>query len=164
MRRVIEPLRVDGSRGSQGDRDTLAVQVRGGRLHAITYASPIASAQVKSAILLAALAGRVPVTITEPWRSRDHTERLFVHLGLDLRERHGAVSFEPSAVPVSGFALTIPGDISSAAFLIAAAILAEGGELLIERVGVNPTRTGALAVLERMGATRRTREPRRRRR
>jgi 3-phosphoshikimate 1-carboxyvinyltransferase len=151
MSRVVEPLCAMGAKIANGSGDRLPLTTRGGRLHSITYASPVASAQVKSALLLAALAGQVPVTLTEPWRSRDHTERLFVHLGLDLRERNGVVSFEPSAAPLSGFELAIPGDISSAAFLIAAAILAEGGELLIERVGVNPTRTGALAVLERMG-------------
>jgi 3-phosphoshikimate 1-carboxyvinyltransferase len=112
----------------------------------------VASAQVKSALLLAALAGHVPMTITEPWRSRDHTERLFVHLGLDLHEHKGAINFQPSAVGVRPFDLTVPGDLSSAAFLVAAALLAEAGELLIESVGVNPTRTGFLAVLERMGA------------
>jgi 3-phosphoshikimate 1-carboxyvinyltransferase len=152
MSRVAEPLRAMGAKISNGGGDHLPLTTRGGRLHSITYPSPVASAQVKSALLLAALAGQVPVTLTEPWRSRDHTERLFLHLGLDLRERNGAVSFEPSADPLSGFELAIPGDISSAAFLVAAAILAEDGELLIERVGVNPTRTGALAVLERMGA------------
>jgi 3-phosphoshikimate 1-carboxyvinyltransferase len=136
----------------EADRDTLPLEVRGGRLHGITYASPIASAQVKSAILLAALAGLVPVTITEPWRSRDHTERLFVHLGLELHQSNGAISYRPSAGAFPGFELTIPGDLSSAAFLVGAAILAEGGELLVEGVGVNPTRTGFLAVLERMGA------------
>jgi 3-phosphoshikimate 1-carboxyvinyltransferase len=151
MSRVVDPLRAMGAKIADGGGDRLPLTTRGGRLHAINYASPVASAQVKSALLLAALAGQVPVTLTEPWRSRDHTERLFVHLGLDLRERNGAVSFEPSAVPLSGFELAIPGDMSSAAFLIAAAILAEGGELLVERVGVNPTRAGALAVLERMG-------------
>jgi 3-phosphoshikimate 1-carboxyvinyltransferase len=151
MRRVIEPLRLMGAR-FEADRDTLPLEVRGGKLHGITYASPIASAQAKSAILLAALAGRVPVTITEPWRSRDHTERLFVHLGLELHETNDAISYQPSAAAVRGFELSVPGDISSAAFLVAAAVLAEGGELLAERVGVNPTRTGFLTVLERMGA------------
>ncbi|HMA41171.1 MAG TPA: 3-phosphoshikimate 1-carboxyvinyltransferase, partial [Gemmatimonadales bacterium] len=152
MRRVIEPLRLMGARFDPPDADALPLRVRGGRLRGIDYASPVASAQVKSAILLAALAGRVPVTITEPWRSRDHTERLFVHLGLELHETDGAISFQPSAAAVPAFALNVPGDISSAAFLIGAAVLAEGGELLVERVGVNPTRTGFLSVLERMGA------------
>jgi 3-phosphoshikimate 1-carboxyvinyltransferase len=96
------------------------------------------------------------VTIREPYRSRDHTERLFLHLGLELRERDGAIVFEPPAPARRGavppFRLAVPGDASSAAFLVAAAVLAEGGELVIENVGVNPTRTGFLAVLERMGA------------
>jgi len=152
MGRVVEPLRSMGATFAGDGAGTLPLTVRGGRLHGITYASPVASAQVKSALLLAALAGRVPVTITEPWRSRDHTERLFVHLGLDLRESKGAISFQPSAVGVRPFEISVPGDVSSAAFLVAAAVLAEAGELLIESVGVNPTRTGFLAVLERMGA------------
>jgi 3-phosphoshikimate 1-carboxyvinyltransferase len=152
MRRVIEPLRQMGAGFVPADADVLPLTVHGGRLHGISYASPVASAQVKSAILFAALAGRVPVTVTEPWRSRDHTERLFVHLGLDLHERNGAISYQPSAAVVPGFELAVPGDISSAAFLVAVAVLAESGELLVERVGVNPTRIGFLAVLERMGA------------
>lgn len=151
MRRVIEPLRQMGARFLPVEADALPLAVRGGRLHGIDYASSVASAQVKSAILLAALAGRVPVTITEPSRSRDHTERLFVHLGLELHETGGAISYRPSTA-VPGFELGVPGDLSSAAFLVAAAVLAEGGELLVERVGVNPTRTGVLTVLERMGA------------
>ena len=151
MRRVVDPLRTMGAAFQDGD-EHLPLTVRGGRLHGITYQSPVASAQVKSAILLAALAGRVPVTVVEPAPSRDHTERLFIHLGLDLRVANGAVSYRPSAAAVPPFDLTIPGDFSSAAFLIGAAILAEGGELVIEGVGVNPTRTGLLVALERMGA------------
>jgi 3-phosphoshikimate 1-carboxyvinyltransferase len=152
MGRVVEPLQAMGATFTGDGAGTLPLTVRGGQLHGITYASPVASAQVKSALLLAALAGRVPMTITEPWRSRDHTERLFVHLGLDLHEHKGAINFQPSAVGVRSFDLTVPGDLSSAAFLVAAALLAEAGELLIESVGVNPTRTGFLTVLDRMGA------------
>lgn len=151
MRRVIDPLRAMGARFANG-AEHLPLTVHGGRLHGIAYDSPVASAQVKSAILLAALASRVPAIVREPWPSRDHTERLFVHLGLDLRVANGAVSYQPSAAAVSPFELAIPGDFSSAAFLIGAAVLAEGGELLIEGVGVNPTRTGFLVALERMGA------------
>src|SRR5204863_4498589 len=115
--------------------------------------SPVASAQVKSAILFAGLTGRVPVTIREPYRSRDHTERLLAHLGLGIHERNGAIVFEPSGhSDIPSFQLSVPGDPSSAAFLVGAAVLAEGGELLIENVGVNPTRMGFLVVLERMGA------------
>src|SRR5207247_7420824 len=80
------------------------------------------------------------------------TERLFLHLGLDLRLERGAIGFQPPATTVPPFRLSIPGDASSAAFLVAAAVLAEGGELVIENVGVNPTRTGFLVVLGRMGA------------
>src|SRR3989442_4065656 len=152
MRRVTEPLRAMGAEIQEARGDALPLSIRGGRLHALTYTSPVASAQVKSALLLAGLTGKVPVTVREPYLSRDHTERLLLHLGLDLRYDHGAVSLQLSAKPVPGLHLSIPGDVSSAAFLVGAAVLAEGGELVIENVGVNPTRTGFLVVLERMGA------------
>ncbi len=153
MRRVTEPLRTMGARIEAKD-DALPVTIRGGRLSAIDYASPVASAQVKSALLFAGLTGGVPVTVHEPYRSRDHTERLLAHLGCELHVRDRAVSLQPSASSkqFAGFELAVPGDVSSAAFLVAAAVLAEAGELLIENVGVNPTRTGFLVVLERMGA------------
>ena len=151
MRRVTEPLRAMGAEIKEARGDALPLSIRGGRLHALTYTSPVASAQVKSALLLAGLTGKVPVTVREPYLSRDHTERLLLHLGLDLRYDHGAVSLQPSAKTVPGLHLSIPGDVSSAAFLVGAAVLAEDGELVIENVGVNPTRTGFLVVLERMG-------------
>jgi len=157
MRRVTTPLRAMGAHIEEGENGTLPIAIRGGHLQPLEYRSPVASAQVKSAILFAALAGEVPVTVREPYQSRDHTERLFVHLGLDLHLKEGAISYQPSAVSKGGrvpaFDHTVPGDPSSAAFLVAAAVLAEGGELMIENVGVNPTRTGFLVVLERMGAT-----------
>jgi len=121
-------------------------------LRGLTYTSPVASAQVKSALLFAGLTGRVPVTIREPYRSRDHTERLLAHLGLEIHERDGAISYQPSAGSIPAFQIAVPADPSSAAFLIAAAILAQEGELVVENVGVNPTRTGFIVVLERMGA------------
>src|SRR5436309_1528264 len=151
MRRVREPLKQMGADIKESG-DGLPLTIRGGTLRGLTYASPVASAQVKSAILFAGLTGKVPVTIREPYRSRDHTERLFAHLGLDIHERDGAISYQPSAVSIPSFAVTVPGDISSAAFMVAAAVLADNGELLVENVGVNPTRTGILLVLERMGA------------
>ncbi len=153
MRRVTEPLRQMGAEiTARGDG--LPLTIRGGRLRGLTYQSPVASAQVKSAILFAGLTGNVPVTIHEPYRSRDHTERLFAHLGLGIHEREGAIVLEPPdrSTAIPPFHLSVPGDASSAAFLVAAAVLAEEGELLIENVGVNPTRTGFLVVLERMGA------------
>ncbi|HYT72889.1 MAG TPA: 3-phosphoshikimate 1-carboxyvinyltransferase [Gemmatimonadales bacterium] len=152
MRRVTEPLRAMGAKIEEAHGDALPLTIRGGRLHPLTYTTPVASAQVKSALLLAGLTGGVAVTVREPYLSRDHTERLFLHLGLALTCRDGAVTFEPSAAAVPSFRLSIPGDASSAAFLVAAAALAEGGELAIEHVGVNPTRTGFLVVLGRMGA------------
>ena len=152
MRRVTEPLRAMGARIAEERGDALPLTIRGGRLRPLTYTTPVASAQIKSAVLLAGLTGHVAVTIREPYRSRDHTERLFVHLGLGLHERDGAIVYEPSSPSViPSFRLAVPGDASSAAFLVAAAALAEGGELLVENVGVNPTRTGFLVVLERMG-------------
>ena len=153
MRRVTEPLKEMGAR-IQESGDTLPVTIRGGKLRGLTYTSPVASAQVKSAILFAGLTGRVPVTIREPYRSRDHTERLFAYLGLSIHERDGAIVFEPSIGPSAHppIVLSVPADPSSAAFLVGAAVLADRGELTIENVGVNPTRIGFLVVLERMGA------------
>ena len=153
MGRVAAPLRAMGARVTDGSGDRLPLTIRGGRLRALDYTSPVASAQVKSALLLAGFTGNVSVTLREPYRSRDHTERLFLHLGLPLREAAGAVIYDaPERRPrLPGFELAIPGDASSAAFLVAAAALAEGGELLVENVGVNPTRTGFLVVLARMG-------------
>src|SRR5258706_9188370 len=152
MRRVTEPLKAMGA-DIKEQGDGLPLTIRGGKLRSLAYTTPVASAQVKSALLLAALTGNVPVTIREPYRSRDHTERPFAHLGLGIHERNGAIVFEPSRQSnIPTFQLSVPGDPSSAAFLVAAAILADEGELLIENVGVNPTRTGFIVVLERMGA------------
>jgi 3-phosphoshikimate 1-carboxyvinyltransferase len=153
MLRVTEPLRTMGATiTARGDGGSLPLTIRGGQLRGLEYTSPVASAQVKSALLFAGLTGRVPVTIREPYRSRDHTERLFAHLGLAIHEHDSVISYQPSAVSVPPFDMSVAGDTSSAAFLVAAAVLAEGGELLIENVGVNPTRTGYLVVLQRMGA------------
>jgi len=152
MRRVTEPLKEMGARISERG-DGLPLTIRGGTLRGLTYTSPVASAQVKSAILFAALTGNVPVTIREPYRSRDHTERLLAHLGLDIHDREGAIVYEPSSPSnIPTFQLSVPADPSSAAFMVGAAVLAEQGELTIDNVGVNPTRTGFLVVLERMGA------------
>jgi len=152
MRRVTEPLKQMGA-DIKEKGDGLPLTIRGGQLRGLMYTSPVASAQVKSALLFAGLTGQVPVTIREPYRSRDHTERLLAHLGLGVHERDGAIVYQPgSASTIPGFQLSVPGDISSAAFLMAAVVLADQGELVVENVGVNPTRTGFLVVLERMGA------------
>ncbi len=149
MRRVTRPLAMMGARFDEEAGDGLPLTVRGGPLVPLSYAMPVATAQVKSALLFAGLAARVPVRLTEPAPSRDHTERMLEALGVGLERGNGAVGLTP-AERLPPFALTVPGDISSAAFLIAAGLLS-GREIVIEGVGVNPTRAGVLRVLERMG-------------
>ncbi len=152
MRRVTQPLTEMGARFDEQGGDGLPLTVRGGKLRPIRYAMPIASAQVKSSLLLAGMIAEVPVALLEPGgRSRDHTERMLRASGFDVAERDGWVEFRPGG-RLEPFELQIPGDPSSAAFLVGASVLAEGGELRIAGVGVNPTRTGFLRVLERMGA------------
>src|SRR5690348_15267299 len=138
MRRVTDPLRAMGARITEAEGGTLPASVRGGRLRAIEHVSAVASAQVKSALLLAGLTAGVAVTVREPVASRDHTERMLRWLGEDIRRqasdisRPSAVSYQPSANTMRGFSLAVPGDPSSAAFLVALAVLAEGGELRIQ--------------------------------
>ena len=153
MRRVTDPLRTMGADIKEEAADSLPLTIRGGHLQPLTYTTPVASAQIKSALLLAGLTGQVQVTLREPYPSRDHTERLFIHLGLGLHWRDGAIVYEPATPTViPPFHLAVPADPSSAAFLVAAGVLAEEGELTVEQVGVNPTRTGFLVVLQRMGS------------
>src|SRR5437879_11743251 len=96
MRRVTEPLRTMGARIGDAQGDALPLTIHGGRLHALSYTTPVASAQVKSALLLAGLTGKETVNVREPYLSRDHTERLLLHLGLDLRYDQGGISLHPS--------------------------------------------------------------------
>jgi len=152
MRRVTVPLSEMGARFEERGGDGLPLTVRGGTLRPIRYAMPVSSAQIKSSLLLAGLVGEVEVDLLEPsGRSRDHTERMLRALGCDVGERDGWIEFRPGG-RIQPFDIQVPGDPSSAAFLVGAAVLAEGGELRIAGVGVNPTRTGFLRVLERMGA------------
>jgi 3-phosphoshikimate 1-carboxyvinyltransferase len=151
MRRVTTPLTAMGARFTERNGDGLPLTVRGGILHPISYDMPVSSAQIKSAILFAGVAGGVEVALSEPHgRSRDHTERLLRAFGFGVIEKEGRIYFAPSG-RIEPFELEVPGDPSSAAFLAGAAILAETGELRIAGVGVNPTRTGFLDVLARMG-------------
>ncbi len=155
MRRIVEPLRLMGATilGRDGGRlPPLAVQ--GGDLQGITYTLPVASAQVKSALLLAGLYADGPTTIREPGPARDHTERMLGAMGTRLEVGHQDIR-ELQIWPgesLRALDVAVPGDISSAAFLIVAATLAPGSEMVIEDVGVNPTRTGLLDALEAMGA------------
>jgi 3-phosphoshikimate 1-carboxyvinyltransferase len=155
MRRVTEPLRRMGAEIVEERGDGLPMRIRGGPLRPLEWSLPVASAQLKSALLFAGLVGGVPVKLDEPAKSRDHTERLLAALGAPLEERGTTVHLGEAAGWMSALrdlALAVPGDASSAAFLVGAAVLAEGGELVVRDVGVNPTRTGFLRVLERMGA------------
>ena len=152
MRRVTVPLTEMGARFEERGGDGLPLTVRGGELRPIRYAMPVSSAQIKSSLLLAGLIGEVAVDLLEPsGRSRDHTERMLRAFGYQVGERDGWIEFRPGG-RIEPFDLQVPGDPSSAAFLVGASVLAEGGELRIAGVGVNPTRTGFLRVLERMGA------------
>ena len=151
MRRIIEPLELMGARIEATDgRPPLKVH-GSGNPRAITYKLPVASAQVKSAILFAGLnaAGRTTVIETSP--TRDHTERLFKGFGVPVVNDNLSITLDGPARFIGGD-ITIPGDISSAAFFIAAAMLLPGSELVIEDVGLNPTRTAFLSVLSSWGA------------
>ena len=160
MRRVTVPLAAMGARFELTNGDGLPLTIRGGALRPIRYEQPVSSAQIKSCLLLAGVTGDVDVAIHEPFgRSRDHTERLLRAFGYRVEETpEGWIEMSPTG-RIEPFALQVPGDPSSAAFLIGAALLAEGGELRISGVGINPTRIGFLAVLERMGATVRIESP-----
>ena len=149
MRRVTEPLAAMGAAFPAGS-DTLPLTIQGAELRSISWTPPVASAQVKSAVLLAAMAARVPVEIREPVQTRDHTERLLRRLGCTISEAEGTIRFSPGGELIA-FDLEIPGDLSSAAFLAGAAAIGGEGEVRLSRVGLNPTRTGFLDVLARMG-------------
>jgi len=157
MTRVTEPLSRMGARFEALDTPgRLPIRVRGGELHPLDYAAPVASAQLKSAILLAGLVGGVSVRVSEPGRSRDHTERMLHHVGAVVHSRADGDRWlvelldPPSRLPPLDF--HVPGDFSSAAFLLVAGLLGiGGGSITIREVGLNPTRTGLLPLLERMG-------------
>jgi 3-phosphoshikimate 1-carboxyvinyltransferase len=152
MRRVTVPLTQMGARFDLSDGDGLPLTIRGGPLTPLRYQLPVSSAQIKSALLLAGLAGGVGLELREPHgRSRDHTERLLRAFGFRVVEEGGWIRFSPDG-RLEPFELQVPGDPSSAAFLAGAAILAQGGELRVAGVDLNPTRTGFLTVLGRMGA------------
>ncbi len=157
MRRVTHPLRLMGVPIADTDGHApLTLQARPPTqpLHGLTYTLPVASAQVKTALLLAALAAPQPTTLTEPGPSRDHTERLFQAMGLPLTQPapHTVRLTPPLPPTLPPLRLTLPGDISSAAFLLTAGLLVPGSRLTLRRVLLNPTRTGFLDALRRMGA------------
>ncbi|MEO1201819.1 MAG: 3-phosphoshikimate 1-carboxyvinyltransferase [Pseudomonadota bacterium] len=152
MDRIIEPLTRMGAVIESDCDGTPPLQIRGGlRLGAIDYVLPVASAQVKSCVLLAGLYADGETSVTEPAVTRDHTERMLRTLGATVRSRGGQVSV--SARPrLKGAELEVPGDLSSAAFVVLAALLGTDSEVTIRSVGVNPSRTGVLDILKSMGA------------
>jgi 3-phosphoshikimate 1-carboxyvinyltransferase len=153
MRRVTEPLERMGARVTPAGADRLPLTLRGGRLGPIEWELPVSSAQLKGALLLAGVTGGVEVAVREPaGRSRDHTERMLRSFGFGLEEPgDGWITFRPTG-RLAPFEATVPGDPSSAAFLVAAGLLRPAGALRLAGVGLNPTRTGFLRVLDRMGA------------
>ena len=151
MARVTEPLRAMGAVIQAAEGERLPITIRGGPVSPLAWRSPVASAQVKTTLLFAGLVGRVPVSVTEPVISRDHTERLLRLLGVRVTVEGTTTSIEP-VERLPAFDGEIPGDISSAAYLLAAGVLAESGEVTVRNVGINPTRSGFLRALERMGA------------
>lgn len=160
MRRVAEPLRLMGARISGRAGGTLApLAVEGRALKGIEYRSPVPSAQVKSAILLAGLLARGETSVTETELSRDHTEIMLRHLGVPIEVRGTTVTVGGGA-SWAARDLAVPGDPSSAAFLVAAALVCPGSAVTVRGVGVNPTRTGFFEILRGMGARLRYDNPR----
>jgi 3-phosphoshikimate 1-carboxyvinyltransferase len=149
--RIVVPLRRMGANLSAREDRLPPLEIRGTTLHGATYEMPIASAQVKSCLVFAGLLAGAETRIVEPLPSRDHTERMLVAAGAAVERDGNAVIVRPAERLQSG-PITVPADISSAAFFIVAALLVEGSEVVLEEVNVNPTRTGLLAILERMGA------------
>jgi len=151
INRVAIPLRHMGANVETTDRGTCPVSVVGKQLNGIGYALPVASAQVKSAILLAALTATGPTEIVEPTPTRDHTERMLISLGVPLTTSDCKVSAGPTS-RIPPFDIDIPGDISSAGFVLMPALLLPNSEIVFENVCLNPTRCGYLQILRRMGA------------
>ncbi|MHB1127194.1 MAG: 3-phosphoshikimate 1-carboxyvinyltransferase [Bacillota bacterium] len=152
MGRVALPLREMGARILGRNNDTLApLAIRGGSLQPIHYRTPVASAQLKSAVLLAGLFAEGTTSVTEPSRSRDHTERMLRYFGAPVREDGLTVAVDGLA-RLEGRNVQVPGDISSAAFFLVAASIVPGSQITITNVGVNPTRTGIIDALQAMGA------------
>ena len=152
MGRIIEPLsQMGASITSLSGNGCAPLKIQGRPLHGIHYTTTVASAQVKSSILLAGLYADSPTSVTEPALSRNHTELMLRQFGADVRTEGTTAAILPNP-RLSGQKITVPGDISSAAYFIAAACITPDSELLIKNVGTNPTRDGILRVCRMMGA------------
>lgn len=151
MRRIMEPLSMMGAKIiSVKGNDCAPLQITGSRLHGIHYQSKVASAQVKSSILLAGLYADGETSVTEPTISRNHSEIMLRYFGADIHTEGKTAIIRPEP-KLTGQEINVPGDISSAAYFIAAGLLIPGAEVLIKNVGINPTRDGILKVAQSMG-------------
>jgi 3-phosphoshikimate 1-carboxyvinyltransferase len=160
MKRVLEPLARMGAKIAGRGNGTLApLAITGTALSGIAYDSPIASAQVKSALMLAGLYASGETTVSEPSLSRDHSERMFRFFGADVEALDNGAKVRGGR-ELQGQEIVVPGDISSAAFFMVAALITPGSELLIRNVGVNPTRTGVIDILKGMGGDIQLQDPR----
>lgn len=153
MGRVINPLTQMGADIQGHDRGLPPLKVKGGQaLKGIDYVLPMASAQVKSALLLAGLYAEGETRVTEPAPTRDHTERMLRAMGYVVETEGAVVKLQGRSASLQACALEVPADISSAAFFMVGASIAEGSEILLTHVGINPTRTGVINILKLMGA------------
>ncbi len=153
MGRLIYPLRLMGADiWGRGDNSLAPLAIRGSRLRGIDYRLPVASAQLKSALLIAALFAEGRTTVEEPAPSRDHTERLLKAMGANIRTDGTRIGLTPSSTPLSAVDLQIPGDISSAAYWLVAGAIHPDSRIAIPNTGINPTRSGIIDVLLDMGA------------
>src|SRR5258707_357070 len=158
MKRLVGPLRQMGADIRARDDNFAPLEIRGGRLHGIDFKMPMASAQVKSAVLLAGLFAEGETIVTEPARTRDHTELALEEFGAPIEKSGKTIRIQGLAAgngtaKLQSRSLDIPGDLSSAVFFIAAASLFPDSNLLIHNVGLNPTRTAILDVFASMGAS-----------
>lgn len=152
MSRIIEPLSMMGADVRARDNNRFPpLSIHGRKLSPIQYAVPVASAQVKSSILLAGLYAEGDTQITEPIKSRDHTEKMLYACGVDIRIDGLAVTLK-GGMELSPMDIEVPGDFSSAAFFLVAALLIPDSEIILKHVGINPTRAGLLEILKNMGA------------
>ncbi|BCN30369.1 3-phosphoshikimate 1-carboxyvinyltransferase [Anaeromicropila herbilytica] len=152
MKRIITPLSMMGANiTSVNNNDCAPLNIVGGKLKGIHYDSPVASAQVKSAVLLAGLYADNPSSVTEPYVSRNHTELMFRQFGIDIKTSGTTATVSP-ATRLTAKKIMVPGDISSAAYFIVAGLIVPNSEVLIKNVGINPTRDGIIKVCKQMGA------------
>ncbi len=150
MKRVIDPLTEMGAKIIR-DQDRLPITLSSAKLHGIHYTPSIASAQVKSAVLLAGLGAREKTTFSEPVKTRDHTEKMLSEMLADIHISGNQISVSPLQNKLSPFEMSVPGDPSTAAFFAAAAAMSPGSEITLESISVNPTRIGFFNALKQMG-------------